>query len=256
MLEIKKCFSKKMIIAVSTMVVIGVGVGIGGGAKYLNKSQKDFKSIKSSLSTEKTKVKEMVSLLKDAKQLIIDRDKTINDMKSWKDKKSFVVVNRGLLEANLKLYTSLSPIIQKLILDNVIETAKKYNINPIILYSLLHVESTMRFQIEHARVLIKINNKKKYVKAVGLGGIVWEWWGDKLIKEKIAFTRSDLFLPAVNIKAVGFVLNEMYKKELLKGTKSKDESMLRRYFGGNFKAYSDKIDIKVMSIVRPNLYRY
>ena len=114
----------------------------------------------------------------------------------------------------------------------------------------------MRFEIQHSLTTIVINKKKLKIRAVGLGGVVWEWWGDKLKEAGIAEVRSDLFLPDVNIRAAAFVLNEMSKRELLKGTKSKDESMLRRYFGGNYKAYSDKIDKKVMSIVRPNLYRY
>jgi len=254
--NIKKCISKKVVIGsiIAASVVLGGGAVLG--SKYLNKSQKEFKVLKTKLHKRETNLVNIHAENEKLKKDILSLKTKIKDLNSWKDKKSFVIINRGLLEANLKLYTKLSPSIQKIIIDNVIETANKYNINPIILYSLLHVESTMRFHIEHAKVLIRINNKKKYVRAVGLGGIVWEWWGDALKKEGIAQTRSDLFLPGANIKAVGYVLNEMYKKPILKGCKSKDESMLRRFFGGNFKNYSDKIDAKVMSIVKPNLYRY
>ena len=76
------------------------------------------------------------------------------------------------------------------------------------------------------------------------------------IDDGYIFEWSILFDPIINIKSAAFIMNEMYKREMLKGTKSKDESMLRRYFGGNFKKYSDDIDKKVMSIVKPNLYRY
>jgi hypothetical protein len=254
--NIKKCFSKKVIIGSVLAATIVLGGGAAIGSKYLNKSQSEFKTLKKELSKRETNLANVFNEKEKLEKEIISLNTKIKDLSSWKDKKSFILINRSLLETNLKLYTKLSPKIQKIIIDNVIETANKYNINPLIVYSLLHVESTMRFQIEHSKVLINIKGKKKYIRAVGLGGIVWEWWGDALKKEGIAQTRSDLFLPDVNIKAVGFVLNEMYKKPMLKGCKSKDESMLRRFFGGNFKNYSDKIDLKVMSIVKPNLYRY
>jgi hypothetical protein len=254
--DIKKCFSKKVIISslVAGSLVLSTGAYLG--AKYLNKSQNDFNLVSKALKLKNEKINELTILNTSYSESVKNLNSKIEDMTSWKDNKSFVVVNKNLLETNLKLYTKLSPIIQKLMIDTIIHEAKKYNINPIILYSLLHVESTMRFQIQHSLTTITIKGKKLKIRAVGLGGVVWEWWGDKLRKEKIAYTRSDLFLPDVNIKAVAFVLNEMYKKPLLKGTKSKDESMLRRYFGGNYKSYSDKIDLKVMSIVKPNLYRY
>jgi len=254
--NIKKCFSKKVLAGsiIAASVIMSGGVVIG--SKYLNKSQSEFEIIKKELKKREIKLTNVSLEKEQLEKRILTLNTKIKNINSWKDKKSFILINRSLLEANLKLYTKLSPRIQKIIIENVIETARKYNINPLIVYSLLHVESTMRFQIEHSRVLITIKGKKKYVRAVGLGGIVWEWWGEALKKEGIAQTRSDLFLPDVNIKAVGFVLNEMYKKPTLKGCKSKDESMLRRFFGGNFKNYSDKIDAKVMSIVKPNLYRY
>lgn len=256
MIEIKKCFSSKMIVVVSILVIVAGVLGIIMGGMYLNKSQSEYKKLvleKKHIETQiLQKNKDISSLVEESKI----KDARIAEMKSWKDQKSFIMINRNLLETNLKTYPKLSAHNRKIIIDTVLSEAAKYNINPIILYSLLHVESTMRFWIQHSPVKITVNKKKRTVQAVGLGGVVWEWWGDQLKKANIAEVRSDLFNPETNIKAAAFILNEFSKREMLKGTKSKDESMLRRYFGGNFKSYSDKIDKKVMRIVRPNLYRY
>jgi len=256
MIEIKKCFSSKMIVVVSILVIVAGVLGIIMGGMYLNKSQSEYKKLvleKKHIETQILQKNKDISSLVDESKI---KDARIAEMKSWKDQKSFIMINRNLLETNLKTYPKLSAHNRKIIIDTVLSEAAKYNINPIILYSLLHVESTMRFWIQHSPVKITVNKKKRTVQAVGLGGVVWEWWGDQLKKANIAEVRSDLFNPETNIKAAAFILNEFSKREMLKGTKSKDESMLRRYFGGNFKSYSDKIDKKVMRIVRPNLYRY
>ena len=249
MKDIKQCFSRNIIIVISGLVIIAGIIGLVSGATYLNKSRSDFNKL--IINNDNISI-----LNKNLETEIVIKDKRIDEMKSWKEQKSFVMINRNLLEINLKAYSKLSSVNQKIIIDTVLSESAKFNINPIILYSLLHVESSMRFWVEHNSIKVKINEKMISVRAVGLGGVVWEWWGDKLKKAKIAEVRSDLFNPEVNIKAAAFILNEYSKMKMLKGTKSKDESMLRRYFGGNFKSYSERIDKKVMSIVRPNLYRY
>lgn len=257
MKEVRQCINRKSLIIITIIISIAVITGISLGAKYLNKSQQAFKVLETKLKESDKIVKEQNQKEQMLKNEINEKDELIDKLKSWKDKKSFVMINRVTLENNLKYYTKLSPKNKKIILDTVISEAKKYNINPLILYSLLDVESSMRFWIEHPKILVTFNDgKKRYIRAVGLGGVVWEWWGDALKKNKIAEVRSDLFGPETNIKAVAFILNEFSKRKMLKGCKSKDESMLRRYFGGNFKSYSDKIDKKVISLVRPNLYRY
>jgi len=250
--EITKVKSKKLRfnIIVILLMILSISLGAFVGKTYFSKTE-----IKVTKKVEKEK-EACISQNEEYKKKILHLEDKIKKLNSWKNKKSFVIINRELLKANLDYYTKLSPKIRSIILENVITEANRYNINPIILYSLLHVESTMRFQIQHSLVTIKIGKKRLKVRAVGLGGVVWEWWDEQLKKEGIAQTRSDLFLPDVNIKAVAYILNEMYKKPMLKGCKSQDESMLRRYFGGNFKSYYEKIDKKVMSIVRPNLYRY
>jgi len=255
MQENRNSFSKKIAIAsIITMTTAGLG-GIYLGEKYLNKSQHEFNVLKNENEKIVGKLNNKIIENKNLLNIIESKDGKISELESWKDRKSFVMINKALLSKNLKNYSKLSEANRKIILDSIISESTKYNINPLLLYSLIHVESSMRFWVQHTPVKITINKKRKVIRAVGLGGVVWEWWGKSLIKAGIAEVRSDLFDPEINIKASAFILNEFRKRPKLKGTTSKDESMLRRYFGGNFKSYNNKIDRKVMSIIRTNIYR-
>ena len=252
----KKCCSlTTFIIGLSSVGIIG-GTGIIIGAKYLNRSQRQFGDLNQVILLQKQKLESYNKEIKKLQDIIKTKDSKIDKLERWQDQKSFITVNEETLERDIQRYTQLSDKNKKIIVNTVIEQAKKYNINPLILYGLLETESSLRFWIEHKPVRLKINGRRMTVRAVGLGGVVWEWWGNKLKKAGIAQVRSDLFNPEINIKAVAFILNELSKEDLLKGTKSKDISMLRRFFGGNYKSYSDKIDRKIMEIIRPNLYRY
>lgn len=152
-------------------------------------------------------------------------------------------------------YPDVSTKTKVAILETILSEAEKYNINPLILYSLVFVESSFRHWLEHDLTTITKNNKQQKIRAVGLTGVVWEWWGDKLKDAGIAQTRGDLFDPVTNIKAGAFVYNEMYHMEMHKSANYKDESALLRYFGGDFVSYIGRIDAKIATFVRPNLYR-
>ena len=207
------------------------------------------------ISKKEKVIKECRVKNKNLNSLIITKNKELKEEKQKTSLKSYVNVNKSTLENDIKKYSKLSSKMKVLIIKTVLDTSKKYDLNPLLVYSLLHTESSMRFYIQHSTVHLVIKGKKVTTRAVGLGGVIWEWWGDKLKKENIAFSRSDLFLPDVNIKAVGYILNEFRKSPTMRGCKSRDESMLRRYFGGNYKFYSDKIDKKIMNLVRSELYK-
>lgn len=164
-------------------------------------------------------------------------------------------ITRVDLKEDLDLYPEISSTIKKIILDEVIATSTKYNINPVILYSLLHVESSMRFWVEHNPVTQVINGKKIKTNAIGLGGVIWEWYSADLIKEGIAVTKSDLYLPSNNIKATGYIYSIMYKRAILKGANHRTMSALMRYFGGSYKSYFEKIDTKIGTIISRKLYK-
>lgn len=169
---------------------------------------------------------------------------------------SLVDVSRVDLTQNImKHYPKVSKRAKQEIINTVFEESAKYSINPLILYSLLHVESSMRPWIRHSTVTVVVHGKKVTTNAIGLGGVIFEFWKDKLIKADILESKSDLYDPIVNIKATAFIYNELYKRKLLKGTKYRDISAMRRYFGGNFESYSERIKSKISEITFSKILR-
>lgn len=177
---------------------------------------------------------------------------TIMDAKS----NSFIHFTESDLQKDInETYKFLSKRDQDIIIKTIIEESHKYKINPLVLYSLIHTESSMRPWIEHSKVLIQIKDKRQYIRAVGLGGIVWEWWSKQLKTNHIAATRADLFNPKINIQATAYIYNSFYKMKKLKKASTQDESAMIRYFGGGYKSYFLKIDKKVSSMVCKHIYR-
>jgi len=156
------------------------------------------------------------------------------------------------LEKDLKDNESfLSSKNRTLVINSIKDAGKIYNINPVILYGLIYTESSFRYWIKHKPVLVG----RKKEQAIGLTGVMFSWWGKKLIKAKIIETRSDLFGIRENIMSCAYILNELKQKPLLKGTKNKTESALRRYFGGNYKWYSQKIENKIGKLIFKKVYQ-
>lgn len=171
-----------------------------------------------------------------------------------KQKDTYVSLTKYDLEVDIKKYTQISNRVKKEIVSEIIDVSKKYDINPLIIYGLIHAESSMKYWINHKEVYVTISGKKQKVKAIGLGGIVWEWWGNQLVKEGIAEVRSDLYDPTINIRATAFVYNKLLDMKMHKSAKNKDESAMLRYFGGDYISYVNRINTKIGTIVSHKLY--
>lgn len=226
-----------------TLVLVGLVVILGIGAKV-------------TMNSWNADVKEKESLSMNLSQTSKELESIKNEYYEVVNNSSLVYVSKeDLLNDLIKNYPEVSMKTKVLILETIISEAEKYNMNPLILYSVIYVESSFRHWLEHEPTTIDMNGKKVKVRAVGLSGIIWEWWGTKLKDAGIAETRGDLFDPVTNIKAGAFVYNQMYKMEMHKSAQYKDESALLRYFGGDFISYVQRIDAKIATFTRPNLYR-
>lgn len=160
-----------------------------------------------------------------------------------------------------KRFPNISTKAANTIIETIISESKKYDMNPLILYAMGVIESGHRFWIEHDQVYVIVpkengkGTKRILIRAVGWGGIVWEIHYKMLKAEGIAQTRTDLFYPEANIRAAAKIYNVYFEMDKLPGTKNQDESAQRRYFGGNFKHYSDKINAQVLTLVNAEIYR-
>jgi len=160
------------------------------------------------------------------------------------------VTELDLMEDILVTYPHLSDQQKRIIIDTIFEASEAYSINPFIIYSLIHAESSFRFWIEHSQVTI--NGQK--MRAVGLGGIMWYWWGEMLSEAKIASTRSELFDPVTNIRAIVHIYHHLTTISMHKDASNIHHSAMLRYFGGSYSHYIKSIEAKMMTIIQRKLY--
>ena len=150
------------------------------------------------------------------------------------------------MQSDLDSYNHLSESEKSEIMSSIFKYSDIYDVDPCILYAVLKTESEMHPKIEHNSTYIKSLNKK--IKAVGLGGVVWEFWGTKLRAANIAKIRSDLFEIEANVAASAFILNELKHLPKLPKAKNITESMLMRYYGSQTAGYHKKIYYRVAQL--------
>lgn len=152
------------------------------------------------------------------------------------------------LQKDLLNYKHLSKEHRREILISIQEASKKYSVNPIILYAMLHTESSFRWWITHGR-----SGQKD--RAVGIAGVRYGIWGKSLMKAKIIETKSDLYTIDKGIHAMAWIYNHERQKPLKSDAKNADESAMLRYFGGNYKSYVEAINNKIAALFLQKMYR-
>lgn len=216
------------------ILILGVIVGII--INYSNEQAKDYKGKITALNDT---IKALNYELNTTKQLLAKTDPDEIILKLTKQS----------IALDLDTFKHLSTREKSVIYSAIIEASKRYEINPLVIYSILYSESTFRSYLKHDDITLTIDNKKIKTNAIGLGGIVWEWWGEDLVAEGIAETKDDLFDPRTNIFATAYVYKVMYSREKLKSAESQGESALMRYFGGEYKWYAAKINTKMINVI-------
>lgn len=216
------------------ILILGVIVGII--INYSNEQAKDYKGKITALNDT---IKALNYELNTTKQLLTKTDPDEIILKLTKQS----------IALDLDTFKHLSTREKTVIYSAIIEASKRYEINPLVIYSILYSESTFRSYLKHTDITLTIDNKKIKTNAIGLGGIVWEWWGEDLVAEGIAETKDDLFDPRTNIFATAYIYKVMYSREKLKSAESQGESALMRYFGGEYKWYAAKINTKMINVI-------
>lgn len=154
------------------------------------------------------------------------------------------------IATDLENYSHLPKKHQARILSAITTASTQYNINPLILYSIIYTESTFRWWLIH-----DIPKTKDKDPAIGLGGIRYTIWGDQLKSAGILDAKSDLFEIEPNILSIAFIYDHYRKQPLLSGATSADMSAMLRYFGGNHKEYFTRIDNKISSMLKAKIYK-
>jgi hypothetical protein len=154
-------------------------------------------------------------------------------------------------------HSHISTTNKQLLMEAIAKSADKYNISPLVLYSLIAVESSFRWWIEHPTVTVQDSATKKPVKtrAIGLGGVVYEIWGQELKSKKIIETKADLFSISHNIESIAYIYSKLKSQPLHPKASNQIESGLIRYFGGGYVSYFNKIDKEIARIIKGKVYK-
>jgi len=112
-----------------------------------------------------------------------------------------------LVAEDLKMYDYVSESVRQLILDSLESANKRFKVPIGLMHAVTRTESEYRFWIDHATVTVTVRGKRVTTNAIGLGGVIWAFWGDTLSYFNVAHNRSDLYLPGVGIMAQACVLH-------------------------------------------------
>jgi len=178
--------------------------------------------------------------LKPGASKVIKEKKIKNNIKtidSLYSAETWIILN------DLQTYNKLSENVIKDLVKSMYEASKTFDIPIGLLHAIFRVESEYNFWVEHKLIKITINKKRITTKAVGLGGIVWEFWSDSLKTHHIAFKRSDLFIIKNNINATAAILRWITNSLLISPNNKNDliNKIIKRYYGAYSSDYFKKM---------------
>ena len=139
----------------------------------------------------------------------------------------------------------LSNNVRNLIKDSMQKASDEYRLPIILMHAIFKVESDYQYWITHPTVMVNVDGKKVSTYAVGLGGVMWCFWGDSLRANRIAETKSDLYLPEVNIMASAYILRTLIDNEKKNNPRLNKLNILnnvvRKYYGKYNRTYIKKM---------------
>lgn len=139
----------------------------------------------------------------------------------------------------------LSNNVRNLIKNSMQKASNKYRIPIILMHAVFKVESDYQYWVTHPTVMVNVDGKKVGTYAIGLGGVMWCFWKDRLRANGIAETKSDLYLPEVNIMASAYILRTMIDDEKKNNPQLNKLNILnnvvRKYYGKYNRTYIKKM---------------
>jgi len=165
-----------------------------------------------------------------------DRNITITDVNSTdsnntdfnltkQEQKSKEAMKDELSEFNYLNYQD-----KEMITNEIINASRKYkDIDPEFIFAIIWTESRFKKNVVHKPFYYK---GKRY-QAIGIGGIVPEFWSKKLIADDVINNANDIKNVKEAIHSVAWILNHFTQK---KGNASKESKMYyasKNYFGSD-----------------------
>lgn len=144
----------------------------------------------------------------------------------------------SLVNADLSMYDYISDATKLTILTAMDSARQRFPDVPIgLMHAITRTESEYRFWIDHPTVKVTVKGKPVTTNAIGLGGVIWDFWSDSLMAYGIAYNRSDLYIPSIGIMAEACVLHIIIKDVM--SNFPRETSILSRIQSQYYGAYSD-----------------
>jgi len=178
------------------------------------------------------------------------------DVKSEGIKDSIIVfVNNppyelALVEDDLKTYNHLSDNARQEILDSLYGAYKRFKVPIGLMHAVTRTESEYRFWLTHPDVNVKINGKRVKTNALGMGGVIWEIWGDTLKYFDVAHNKSDLYIPGVGITAQACVLHLIIEEVMVDSVPVYNivPRVQAKYYGAYAKEYIARMKLVISDL--------
>ncbi len=189
-----------------------------------------------------------IKFLQSTKPVVLTKYKTVTKTVVKEPQGVLLSVVLSDLQKDLQTnYSFLSQNQQQEILKAIIESSNRFKINPLVMYSLISVESSFRFWIVSAeRTVTGSDGKKHKDRAIGLTSVIWNIWDKQLKENNIISTKTELYQITPNILSGTYILSVL--RDRYKGNMDK---AIRSYFGLNSKyskIYLRKIKAKFGSL--------
>lgn len=126
------------------------------------------------------------------------------------------------------------------IIQEVLLQSQVYKVDPKLVYSVLFTESSFRNNVKHSPTYVK--KLKKKIQAIGMGGVVWEFWDSYLIENTSLTKKSDLKDWRKNIEATAAILAYLSTYKMHPKAKDTKENAAIRYYGLPCEDYIGKIN--------------
>ena len=118
--------------------------------------------------------------------------------------------------------------------------SREFNVPIGLGYAIGRVESENNPEAAHSPILVG----EKTTRAVGLMGIVWEYWADTLRYYQMAEERIDLFFSDVNVRAGYCILRSLIQQEFSRAHKYNIvDRIVKRYYGAFDQNYRNKLTL-------------
>ena len=145
-----------------------------------------------------------------------------------------------LMFADLLKFKYLTDEFRYELVDLINKAAIKFDTDPKLIYSFIRTESAFNIRAKHTPVYVKALGQK--VQAIGLGAVIWEFWGDELLANTTLTKKSDLKDYRKNIEATAYIISALAQKEKHKKAKNDIDTIAIWYFGKYNYDYVSKIN--------------